>query len=182
MLVHFDVVTVLRQGLELFGFDPDTLGQTFMKDCFREFHGCHSSVVVELWDEMNVPDAQLKHLFWTLCFFKQCPRECQMRVTFEADPTTICTWLRRVAAGIFTLENDHVSFWNSLVLLRSCIINLQLTNCLDSVDRFDCRTLTIVASICLQMALTFAFKNLFCLMDHGAPTSSTAPLSSAKLL
>ena len=102
---HYVPEDILREGLELFGLVPARLKEEPRIRRFREKYGCSPEVVAALWDDVDVEDngASLKHLFWTLHFYKGYPTEADMRSTFRVDPGTSRRWIRCFTKGLHNL-------------------------------------------------------------------------------
>ena len=111
MKFHFDPVAVLGRGLAMFDIDHDKLNDANKHRRFREKYGCGPRVVATLWAEVDVEEqgADLKHLFWTLHFFKVYPVESEMRTAYHSHPTTIRLWIRRFTGAIAALAPARVS-------------------------------------------------------------------------
>ena len=111
MLVHHTPAEVLCHGLELFGFKPERLSEKSQNKRFREQYGCSPVTVAELWKQVELAEdgGELKHLFWTLHFFKAYPLESSMRTLYNACPEIIRKWIRLFTFGIASLKDQHVS-------------------------------------------------------------------------
>ena len=110
MHLHFDPETVLREGLELFGFKPDRLQEESKNRRFHEKYCAGPNVVAALWKDIGVDinGASLKHLFWTLHYYKSYPKEGDVRNLFSADPGTVRRWVRTFTTGLEALASQKI--------------------------------------------------------------------------
>jgi len=113
MHTHYNPAVVLREGLELFGFVPDLLQHGSKTLHFEDLFGADPTLVSKIWDDIELREANdgasLKHLFWTLHYFKNYPNKANMLTYLGDDFDTMRHWICRFTEGLAALSAKKIA-------------------------------------------------------------------------